>query len=85
MNHDVHQLKMDDIFYKMVKEYGADLNALYPYDDVFRSIKEADQEEDQFAGRIIDILADPQKAPKKELKDVAKPKSKKARKELDKP
>ena len=45
----------------MVKEYGADLNALYPYGDVFRSIKESDDEEDQFLERMIDVIHRPEK------------------------
>lgn len=74
MSHDVHRMKNDEIFYKMVKEYGADLNALYPYGDIFRSIKETDEEEDQFLERMIDVRHSPEKAadPKK---PAAKPTS----------
>ena len=30
----------------MLKDYGADINGLYPYGQIFRSIKETDSEED---------------------------------------
>lgn len=74
MSHDVQRMKTDEIFYKMVKEYGADLNALYPYGDAFRSIKETDGEEDQFLERMIDLKHCPEKAPDPE-KQAAKPTS----------
>ena len=55
LTHDVGRLKYDDIFTSMIKQYGADINALYPYADIFRSVKEKDSEEDQFILRMIDI------------------------------
>lgn len=51
----------------MLKDYKADINALYPYGDIFRSISEHDPEEDQYVQRMIDIKEFPEKAadPKK--------------------
>ena len=43
--HDVNRLKYDEVFTSMLKDYGAEINGLYPYGDIFRSIKETDDEE----------------------------------------